>query len=146
MSVQQLERTHRPVAQPVEPEPPAHAHAHQATGKAAALLSLGALGVVYGDIGTSPLCDTVQTIFAGGHPLQPNAANVYGTTSLIVWSLVMIVTASSAGVMAPTAASEGRDQMPAAPSIERVKAHAARRCWAASGALPILSNMRAAAG
>ena len=64
MSVQQLERTHRPVAQPVEPEPPAHAHAHQATGRAAALLSLGALGVVYGDIGTSPLY-AIQTIFAG---------------------------------------------------------------------------------
>ena len=35
-------------------------------------LSLGALGVVYGDIGTSPLY-TVQLIFAGDHPMAPNA-------------------------------------------------------------------------
>ena len=70
MSVQQVERAHRPVAQPVKPEPPAQAQAHHATGKAAALLSLGALGVVYGDIGTSPLY-TVQLIFSGDHPMGP---------------------------------------------------------------------------
>jgi KUP system potassium uptake protein len=91
MTVQQLERVRTPVDQPVGPEPAGQGHAHHATGKAAALLSLGALGVVYGDIGTSPLY-TVQTIFAGDHPMRPTATNVYGTTSLIVWSLVMIVT------------------------------------------------------
>jgi KUP system potassium uptake protein len=67
-----------------------------ATGRArsshwrAAALSLGALGVVYGDIGTSPLY-TMQLIFTV-HPLAPTAAHVYGAVSLIFWSLVMVVT------------------------------------------------------
>jgi KUP system potassium uptake protein len=67
-----------------------------ATGRArsshwrAAALSLGALGVVYGDIGTSPLY-TMQLIFTV-HPLAPTATHVYGAVSLIFWSLVMVVT------------------------------------------------------
>jgi KUP system potassium uptake protein len=56
----------------------------------AAALSLGALGVVYGDIGTSPLY-TMQLIFTV-HPLAPTATHVYGAVSLIFWSLVMVVT------------------------------------------------------
>ncbi len=55
-----------------------------------AALSLGALGVVYGDIGTSPLY-TMQLIFTV-HPLAPTATHVYGAVSLIFWSLVMVVT------------------------------------------------------
>jgi K+ transporter len=91
VTTEQLERVDLPTAPPAAPTAAGHGPARPTTGKAAALLSLGALGVVYGDIGTSPLY-TVQTIFAGDHPLRPSAANVYGTTSLIVWSLVMIVT------------------------------------------------------
>jgi KUP system potassium uptake protein len=56
----------------------------------AAVLSLGALGVVYGDIGTSPLY-TVQLAFTS-HPLAPSPAHVYGVVSLIFWALVAIVT------------------------------------------------------
>ncbi|MGC2456907.1 MAG: KUP/HAK/KT family potassium transporter, partial [Gallionellaceae bacterium] len=55
-------------------------------------LSLAALGVVYGDIGTSPLY-TLNTIFAGGHhavPLTPS--NILGILSLIFWSLMVVVT------------------------------------------------------
>jgi KUP system potassium uptake protein len=53
-------------------------------------LALAALGVVYGDIGTSPLY-TLKTVFdpSGGLPLQP--ANVVGIVSLIFWSLTVIV-------------------------------------------------------
>jgi KUP system potassium uptake protein len=53
-------------------------------------LSLAALGVVYGDIGTSPLY-TLKTVFdpGGGLPLQP--ANIIGIVSLIFWSLIVIV-------------------------------------------------------
>jgi KUP system potassium uptake protein len=53
-------------------------------------LSLGALGVVYGDIGTSPLY-TMQLVFTL-HPLAPTPTHVYGAVSLIFWSLVMVVT------------------------------------------------------
>ena len=57
-----------------------------------AALSLAALGIVYGDIGTSPLY-TLSTIFAGGHheiPLTPG--NILGILSLIFWSLMIVVT------------------------------------------------------
>ena len=57
--------------------------------KAVARLALGALGIVYGDIGTSPLY-TVQTTFAE-RGLAPDVDNVLGVLSLIFWSLVMVV-------------------------------------------------------
>jgi KUP system potassium uptake protein len=56
-------------------------------------LSVGALGVVFGDIGTSPLY-TLQTVFSPSdpHPVRVSQASVYGVTSLIVWSVMIIVT------------------------------------------------------
>ncbi|HET7429792.1 MAG TPA: potassium transporter Kup [Gaiellales bacterium] len=66
-------------------------HGHAKTGRWGAFaLSIGALGVVYGDIGTSPLY-TMQLIFTV-HPLAPTPAHVYGALSLIFWSLVLVVT------------------------------------------------------
>ena len=53
-------------------------------------LALAALGVVYGDIGTSPLY-TIKEVFAGVHPIPLNPANVLGILSLILWSLIIIV-------------------------------------------------------
>jgi KUP system potassium uptake protein len=55
-------------------------------------LELGALGVVFGDIGTSPLY-TVQTVFdpSDPHPVRVSTANVYGVVSLIFWSVVAVV-------------------------------------------------------
>jgi KUP system potassium uptake protein len=57
--------------------------------KAFAGLALGALGVVYGDIGTSPLY-AVQTTF-GEQGIPPSPNNVLGVLSLMFWSLVMVV-------------------------------------------------------
>jgi KUP system potassium uptake protein len=55
-------------------------------------LELGALGVVFGDIGTSPLY-TVQTIFSPSdpHPVRVTTENVFGVVSLIFWSVIAIV-------------------------------------------------------
>ena len=55
-----------------------------------AALALGALGVVYGDIGTSPLY-AVRECFAGTHGVPVSPANVLGVLSLIVWALVLVV-------------------------------------------------------
>jgi KUP system potassium uptake protein len=63
-------------------------------GKAVRLaLVVGALGVVFGDIGTSPIY-TVQTIFnpSDPHPVPITTDNVYGVVSLIFWSVMIIVT------------------------------------------------------
>ena len=54
------------------------------------LLVLGALGVVYGDIGTSPLY-AFKELFAGNHPIPLTEANVFGGLSMIFWALMIIV-------------------------------------------------------
>ena len=59
-------------------------------GKALAALSLTALGVVYGDIGTSPLY-AVKEAFLPEHRLPLNEANVLGILSLIFWSIAFVV-------------------------------------------------------
>jgi KUP system potassium uptake protein len=53
-------------------------------------LTLGALGVVYGDIGTSPLY-ALKECFIGHHPLPLTEGNVFGILSLIFWSLIVII-------------------------------------------------------
>src|SRR5689334_13216748 len=60
-------------------------------GKRLGFLSLTALGVVYGDIGTSPLYALRECFKASEYGLQPTQENVYGVLSLIVWSLIMVV-------------------------------------------------------
>jgi KUP system potassium uptake protein len=58
-----------------------------------AAIVVAALGVVFGDIGTSPIY-TIQTVFNPGdpHPVPVSDANVYGVVSLIFWSVMIIVT------------------------------------------------------
>jgi KUP system potassium uptake protein len=55
-------------------------------------LMLGAIGVVYGDIGTSPLY-AMKESFLGPHPMAVDRLHVFGVLSLIFWSLMLIVTA-----------------------------------------------------
>ena len=63
------------------------------------VLALGALGVVYGDIGTSPLY-TEQVIFTQhANAARPTAAGVYGIVSLIFWALTIVVSVKYAGVI-----------------------------------------------
>jgi len=57
--------------------------------RATAALTLAALGVVYGDIGTSPLY-TLQLVFEGGH-VPVNHDNVLGVLSLVFWTMTIIV-------------------------------------------------------
>lgn len=52
---------------------------------------LGAIGVVYGDIGTSPLY-AMKESFIGPHPLAVDRLHIFGVLSLIFWSLMLIVT------------------------------------------------------
>ena len=56
-------------------------------------LVVGALGVVFGDLGTSPIY-TIQTVFNPGdpHPVPLNTDNLYGVVSLVFWAVMIIVT------------------------------------------------------
>jgi KUP system potassium uptake protein len=53
-------------------------------------LVLGAIGVVYGDIGTSPLY-AIQATFAGPHPLPVIEANILGVLSVMFWTIMLLV-------------------------------------------------------
>jgi KUP system potassium uptake protein len=53
-------------------------------------LVLGAIGVVYGDIGTSPLY-AIQATFAGTHPLPVVEANILGVLSVMFWTIMLLV-------------------------------------------------------
>ena len=63
---------------------------HHAQGSLAKL-TIGAIGIVFGDIGTSPIYAFRET-FAGHHPLAPDALHIYGVLSLIFWSMMLVVT------------------------------------------------------
>ena len=69
-------------------------------GRWGAAAALGALGVVYGDIGTSPIY-TIQTIFnpEDQHPVPLTVANIYGLVSLVFWSVTVIVTLLYVGLV-----------------------------------------------
>ena len=76
---------------PIDEERDVVAHASRV------VLALGALGVVYGDIGTSPLY-AEQVIFTQhAQAAHTTPAGVYGVTSLIFWALTMIVSIKYAG-------------------------------------------------
>jgi KUP system potassium uptake protein len=70
----------------VSPEPAVA----QRRKRSLALLCLGSLGIVYGDIGTSPLY-AMRECFYGQHGVPPTHANVLGVLSLILWSLILII-------------------------------------------------------
>jgi KUP system potassium uptake protein len=67
--------------------PGSHTHASASSWK----LALPALGVVYGDIGTSPLY-TLAECFHGDHAVEPTPPNVLGVISLVFWALTFTVT------------------------------------------------------
>jgi KUP system potassium uptake protein len=74
------------------------AGARRAAGKTAVVV--GALGVVFGDIGTSPIY-TIQTAFDPGdpHPIHASLQSVYGVVSLIFWAVTLIVTVKYVGLV-----------------------------------------------
>ncbi len=83
----------RPPAAEIDDERDVVAHAGRT------VLALGALGVVYGDIGTSPLY-TEQVIFSQhADAARATAAGVYGIASLIFWALTIVVSVKYAGFL-----------------------------------------------
>jgi KUP system potassium uptake protein len=64
---------------------------HHGTRDGLLKLTVGAVGVVYGDIGTSPLY-AMKEVFVGHHPLAVDQLHIFGVVSLMFWSLMLIVT------------------------------------------------------
>ena len=74
-----------------EPSHPAGHDQGQAHGGPVLKMAVGAIGVVFGDIGTSPLY-ALRDTFAGHHPLPLDRLHVFGIISLMFWSMMIIVT------------------------------------------------------
>jgi KUP system potassium uptake protein len=77
-------------ADPAERAATGAAH-HHGTRGSLTKLAIGAVGVVYGDIGTSPLY-AMKEVFVGHHPLTVDQLHIFGVVSLMFWSLMLIVT------------------------------------------------------
>ena len=95
--LEQVGLPQNPPATTAEPasgsQQPAGARHHRElhpTGRRLAVLTLGALGVVYGDIGTSPLY-ALRECFSNLYGLTPSPTNVYGVLSLIIWAILLVV-------------------------------------------------------
>ena len=77
---------------PIEDE--SHPQIHGSLKK----LALGAVGVCYGDIGTSPLY-AMKEVFIGHHPLALDPVHIFGVLSLVFWSLLIVVSIKYIGVI-----------------------------------------------
>ncbi|MBV9929524.1 MAG: potassium transporter Kup [Alphaproteobacteria bacterium] len=81
----------------VAPAGEAHSPASGGAGRTA-WLSLGALGIVFGDIGTSPLYALKET-FVGHHHMPVDPARVFGVCSIIFWTMLLVVTLKYVTIM-----------------------------------------------
>jgi KUP system potassium uptake protein len=79
-------------------EDASHEHGAKARGFPLLLLSLSALGVVFGDLGTSPLY-ALQEAFHGTRGVAPTAENVLGIVSLFLWALILMVSVKYVAVL-----------------------------------------------
>src|ERR1035437_480544 len=112
-------------ARPVPPE--REAVEANPSGRRLAVLTITALGVVYGDIGTSPLY-ALRECFKPEYGMSATPANVYGILSLIVWSLTLVVSVKYiVYVMRADNHSEGGIPAMLALIIGKATAHKRRR-------------------
>ena len=77
-------------AEPAAPHDSGHASGHGQNGPLLKM-AVGAVGVVFGDIGTSPIYAFRET-FAGHHKIDVDPTHIYGVLSLVFWSMMIVVT------------------------------------------------------
>jgi len=113
------------------PAPPTAVLAHDTTPSGAlGPLVLGAIGVVFGDIGTSPLY-TIKEAFSPHYGLLPDLPTVLGILSLIAWSLILVITVKYVAViMRADNAGEG-GIMALTALAQRTLSPGSRACYAA---------------
>ena len=103
--------------------------------KSTAALTLTALGVVYGDIGTSPLY-ALRECFHGPHAVPPTYENVLGVLSLIVYALLLVVSVKYIAIVL-RADNQGEGGILALTALIPARAGQTRRlfssCSASSG-------------
>jgi KUP system potassium uptake protein len=111
----------------VEAQAAAGAPGHRVEKPAAAFTALGALGVVYGDIGTSPLYALKETAKAASGGEALSEAAVIGSVSMILWSLILVVSLKYA-ILILRADNRGEGGIVAMLALLGAR-HAPRRSW-----------------
>jgi KUP system potassium uptake protein len=104
-----------------------HAPAHAVHKAGAGLAALGALGIVYGDIGTSPLYALKEAVKAASGTELPSEAAVLGSVSMIFWSLILVVSIKYA-ILILWADNRGEGGIVAMLALLGAR-HARRRSW-----------------
>jgi KUP system potassium uptake protein len=107
--------------------PPQNGEHQEPHGRYLAILCLGALGVVYGDIGTSPLY-ALRECFHGPHAVSPTRDNVLGVLSLIFWSLIIVISVKYL-VFVMRADNKGEGGILALMSLVRPERSKAAKRW-----------------
>jgi KUP system potassium uptake protein len=96
-----------------------------------AALTLAAVGIVYGDIGTSPLY-TMKEVFSKDHGLALTEENLFGVVSLILWGLIIIVSLKYVTlVLRANNRGEGGIMALTALALSSVGKRTSRCCWRA---------------
>jgi KUP system potassium uptake protein len=90
-------------------------------------LALGALGVVFGDIGTSPLY-AMRDTFAGHHRLPLDKLHVYGIVSLMFWSMMIIVTIKYVTIIMR---ADNKGEGGSLALLALINQHVSRKSWSA---------------
>jgi KUP system potassium uptake protein len=104
-----------------------HLHGEDPKGKYLLYLALGALGIVYGDIGTSPLY-AFRESFHEEYGIAPTAANVLGILSLIFWALVLVISVKYV-IFVMRADNRGEGGILALTALVTPSSRAGRRRW-----------------
>src|ERR1700743_2588376 len=85
------ERTPEPTPPVSEPPPSERSHGHgHGAGKGWLIPTITALGIVYGDIGTSPMYALQVALGSTGHA-TPTEGDLFGIVSMIFWAIVMVI-------------------------------------------------------
>ena len=103
-----------------------HAGSHNRRRLGTIGLAVGALGVVYGDIGTSPIYSLKETFNNEHHLLAVNETNVMGAVSVVLWTLILII-AIKYVLLVLRADNQGEGGILALTALIQPKDHASRR-------------------
>jgi KUP system potassium uptake protein len=91
-------------------------------------LAVGAIGIVFGDIGTSPIYAFRET-FAGHHPLAPDRLHIFGVLSLIFWSMMLVVSLKYVAIIMRADNKGEGGSLALLALINRSAAGGAKRRW-----------------
>ncbi len=127
MSTSAQDDSAQPAGSALPQDAPAQTGGHGHHHGSLAALAMGALGVVFGDIGTSPLY-AMRDTFAGHHSLPLDRLHVFGIVSLMFWSMMIIVTLKYVSVIMR---ADNKGEGGSLALLALINQHAPGKAWSA---------------